>query len=153
MRDPDSTSSEFVRRASALAEQAEHLYSRTKQRNEALTSARETALRAVGEAASVDQSVRATVDAGGMLTDLVLTSEALRQKPGDLADKVIAVAQDAAAKARGTVRQLYAALESEGILRESPVLLPEPAPRAVARSQHVGDDQDRTTSVLRAEDW
>jgi hypothetical protein len=153
MRDPASTSGDFVARAAALADQAEHLYSRTKLRNEAIATTREAALRTVGEAAAADQSVRATVDAGGMLTNLVLTPAALKLSPADLADQVVMIAQDAAAKARGTVRHLYADLESEGIVRESPLLLPEPQPHAVTRPRHFVDEQDRTASVLRAEDW
>jgi YbaB/EbfC DNA-binding family len=116
-------------RARQLSAEATHLYGVTKRRKEALLTAKEQALKATGEAESRDGSVRATVDAGGMLIDLTLTAEALRMKPGDLAGLVTTVTQQAAARAREAVRQTYDSLRNEGIVRGIPVLLPEPTPQ------------------------
>lgn len=117
-------------RARQLTAEAEHLYSVTKRRKEALRTAKEQALKATGEAASPDGSVRATVDAGGMLTDLVLSAKALRADPHDLATLVTTVTQQAAARARAAVREVYEPLRGEGVVRGMPVLLPGPAPEA-----------------------
>jgi hypothetical protein len=122
MTDPSLTE-----RARQLSAEAEHLYGVTRRRKEALRAAKEQALKVTGEASSPDGSVRATVDAGGMLTDLALTAKALRTT--DLAGVITTVTQDAAARARAAVREMYEPLRGEGIVREMPVLLPEPAPR------------------------
>lgn len=119
-------SGDLTERARQLSAEAEHLHSVTKRRKETEVAARKQALAVTGEAASPDGSVRVTADAGGMPTDLVL-------KPGatdanDLAQLVLQVAQQAAARAREAVRAVYEPLEAEGIVRGMPVLLPEPAP-------------------------
>lgn len=128
MTDPSAT--ELTERARHLGAEAEHLYGVTKRRKDAARAARQQALGATGEASS-DGAVRVTVDAGGMLTGLVLTAKALRKGPGDLAGLIAAVARQAAASARAAVRQVYEPLRDEGVVRELPVLLPEstaPAP-------------------------
>jgi YbaB/EbfC DNA-binding family protein len=112
--------------AARLVAEAQHVYSVTKRRKEALRAAEAQALGAMGEAAAADGSVRATVDAAGMLTGLELTPNALRATPEDLAHLVIAVTQQAAAQARGAVRDVYEPLRGEGIVRGVPVLLPPP---------------------------
>jgi hypothetical protein len=127
MTDHDLNFAEIGERARQLSAEAEHLYGVTKRRKEALRAATEQALKATGEAASRDGSVRATVDAGGMLTNLALTAEALRTKPDDLADLIVAVTRQAATLAREAVRETYEPLRNE---RGMPVLLPEPAPRS-----------------------
>lgn len=122
------TDQELTERAGQLAAEAQHLYGVTKRRKEALRAAKEHALNVTGEAAAPDGSVRATVDAGGMLTDLVFTADALRTAPGDLAGLIVEVAQQAAAGARAAVRETYEPLRNEGIVRGMPVLPPGPAP-------------------------
>lgn len=117
---------EFVEQARELGAQAEHLYGVTKRRKEALRVAEQQALRAAGEAASPDGAVRVTVDAGGMVTDLVLSRDAMRLAPGDLAALVTSVVQEAAGRARAAVRGVYEPLRDEGIVRGLPVLLPAP---------------------------
>lgn len=117
---------ELDERARQLSAEAEHLYSMTKRRKEALRSAEASVRNATGDAASRDGSVRATVDAGGMLTSLVLTPGALRTNPGELAALITEVTQQAAARARADVRQVYEALRGEGVVRNMPSLLPEP---------------------------
>lgn len=129
MTDPSDT--ELTERARQLGAEAEHLYGVTKRRKDAARAARRQALEASGEASSPDGAVRVTVDAGGMLTDLVLTAKALRKDPADLAGLITVVTQQAAASARAAVRKVYEPLRDEGIVRELPVLLPEiaaPAP-------------------------
>ena len=118
---------ELTERAGQLSAEAEHLYGVTKRRKEAVRAATDLALRATGEASSPDGSVRATVDAGGMLTDLVLSPKASRSDPGDLAMLITAVTQQAAARARAAVRESYEELRNEGIVRGVPVLLAGPA--------------------------
>lgn len=133
MTDPSLT--ERVRQLSA---EAEHLYGVTKRRKEALRAAREQALEVTGEASSPDGSVRATVDAGGMLTDLVLTAKALRT--ADLAGLITTVTQEAAGRARAAVRETYEPLRGEGIVRGMPVLLPEPAQPTQPHRQEVEEE-------------
>lgn len=134
MTDPSLTE-----RARQLGAEAEHLYGVTKRRKEALRTAKEQALKVTGEASSPDGSVRATVDAGGMLTDLALTAKALRTT--DLAGLITTVTQEAATRARAAVRETYEPLRGEGIVREMPVLLPELAPQpAQPRRQEVEEE-------------
>lgn len=132
----------LTERARQLAAEAEHLYGVTKRRKEALYAAEKQALETIGEAISPDGSVHATVDAGGMLTSLTLTAEALRSGPGDLAALITTVTQQAAGRARTAVRETYASLRAEGIVRGVPVLLPaspvelpEPARRQEAEEE------------------
>ncbi|GAB1509439.1 YbaB/EbfC family nucleoid-associated protein [Actinophytocola sp. KF-1] len=117
---------ESAERAARLVAEAEHVYSMTKRRKEALRTAEAQALAATGESAAADGSVRVTVDAAGMLTGLVLTPGALRATPEDLARLVVTVSQEAAARARAAVRDVYEPLRGEGIVRGIPVLLPPP---------------------------
>lgn len=141
-------SAELNAQAAQLTERTAHVYSRVHRRNETLAAAREQAVAATGSASSSDGSVRVSVDAGGMLTDLVLAPGALQQNPRQLAAVVVQVAQQAAAVARAAVRDVYAPLQNEGVVREAPVLLPEvaapppvAAPPARPRRQEVADDE------------
>jgi hypothetical protein len=122
--------SELTERAGQLSAEAQHLYSVTKRRKEAVRAATEQALEATGEASSPDGSVRATVDAGGMLTNLELSAKASRTDPGDLAALVTMVTQQAAARARAAVQEVFEGLRNEGVALGVPVLLPGPAPEA-----------------------
>jgi hypothetical protein len=124
-----------IEHARQLSAEAEHLYGVTKRRKEALRVAKEQALAASGEASSPDGSVRATVDAGGMLTNLVFSAKALRAEPRDLAALVITVTQQAAARARAAVHEVYAPLRESGVTRGVPVLLPESAPEVEPLTQ------------------
>lgn len=124
------TEPNLVEQARQLGAEAEHLYSVTKRRREALRAAETQALRATGDAASADGAVRVRVDAGGMVTSLVLAPAALRKDPDELAALVTSVIQEAAGRARAAVRGVYEPLRGEGIVRGTPVLLPAPAPEA-----------------------
>ena len=131
----DPSEDELTERARQLGAEAEHLYGVTKRRKEAARTAERQALGVSGEASSADGAVRVAVDAGGMVTDLVLTAKAMRKEPGDLAGLITAVARQAAARARAAVRQVYEPLRNEGVLRDMPVLLPEPASAAQPRAK------------------
>lgn len=149
-------SEELNRRAAELTGRAADLYSRVHRREETLRVARERAVAATGEASSPDGSVRVTVDAGGMVTGLDLAPSAPASDPSRLAALVVRVAQEAAGRARAAVRAVYTPLQREGVLRDAPVLLPEPSPAHQAppprpRPQPRDDDFDRP--VLRDEGW
>lgn len=141
------TDPSVIERARQLSAEAEHLYGVTKRRKEALRVAKEQALKITGEASSPDGSVRATVDAGGMLTDLVLTDKARRM--ADLADVITTVTQEAAARARAAVRETYEPLRGEGIVRGVPVLLPGPAPQQPRRQEVEEEASYEERSITR----
>ncbi|MBB5807801.1 hypothetical protein F4560_007569 [Saccharothrix ecbatanensis] len=152
-----NSSEELNRRAAQLTEQAAHLYSRVHRRNETLRAARERAIAATGEASSPDGSVRVSVDAGGMLTGLELAPSALGQDPRRLAALVVGIAQEAAGRARAAVRDVYTPLQNEGVVREAPVLLPEPPTRPPTppppSSRPQPRDADFDGPVMRDEGW
>jgi YbaB/EbfC DNA-binding family len=144
------TNREFIERAGQLSAEAEHLYSFSKRRKETLGTARERAIKITAEAASADGTIRATVDVGGMLAKLVVAPEALGR---ELADRITAVVQEAAAKARAAVGEVYAPLRAEGVVRDMPVLLPEPevppVPRVVVESDEELSFEDRPSVLGR----
>jgi hypothetical protein len=133
---------ELNERARQLGAEAEHLYGVTKRRKEALRMAEASARGATGDAASRDGSVRAAVDAGGMLTSLVLTPGALRMDPTELAALITEVTQQAAARARADVRHVYESLHGEGVVRNVPNLLPAPELAPPARPPRKEYDEE-----------
>ena len=143
---------ELTERARQLSAEAAHLYEVTRHRKEAVRVAERQALDAGGEATSPDGAVRVTVDAGGMLTGLVLTAKALRRQPGDLAGLITEVTQQAAASARAAVRQVYEPLREEGILREMPLLLPSPPVPARPRKDYEEEASFEERWVTRRSD-
>ncbi|MDQ3785614.1 MAG: YbaB/EbfC family nucleoid-associated protein [Actinomycetota bacterium] len=152
MNDDAPGFAELDERARQLSAEAQHLYSITKRRKEALRSAEERARSATGEAVSQDGSVHASVDAGGMLTGLVLTPAALRKSPGELASLVTEVTRQATARARADVRQVYESLRDEGVLRSVPSLLPEPdvrQPPRARREEHEEEASYEERSITR----
>lgn len=140
----DSGYAELTERARQLGAEAEHLFSVTKRRREAVAAATEHALAVTGEAASSDGSVRVTVDAGGMLTELVFSSAALSVAPADLARLVTTVTQKAAARARSAARETFGPLRESGVVRGMPVLLPEPMaePEPPAKPRRRASDEE-----------
>ncbi|HEY4460518.1 MAG TPA: YbaB/EbfC family nucleoid-associated protein [Pseudonocardiaceae bacterium] len=73
------------------------------------------ALSTTGEAASHDGTVRATVDATGVLTALSFTPSLFdRSTPDKLARTVVATVQAAAAQARGKAAEAFQSLRSDG---------------------------------------
>ncbi|MGH3861251.1 YbaB/EbfC family nucleoid-associated protein [Actinokineospora sp.] len=152
MTDQQHTAAELAQRATAITEQAEQIYSRTLTRKETLRSTRDAATRVTAEAKSGDRSVRATVDAGGMVTELALTHQALAMSPDDLAAVIIGVAQEAAGKARESVYGMYVALQNEGMIRELPVLPPAVKPTPSERPV-VENDRDESRSGFMVDEW
>ncbi|WP_053716213.1 YbaB/EbfC family nucleoid-associated protein [Saccharothrix sp. NRRL B-16348] len=147
-------SDELNRRAGELTARAADLYSRVHRREETLRAARERAVAATGEASAPDGSVRVTVDAGGMVTGLELAPSALASNPARLAALVVRVAQEAAGQARAAVREVYTPLQREGVLRDAPVLLPEPtSPRVAPPPRPRPRDDDFERPVLRDDGW
>lgn len=73
------------------------------------------ALAVTGEASSRDGSVRAVVDATGVVTSLVFAPSSFeRSTPEKLAQTAVATIQSAAAKARATVSETLAPIRAEG---------------------------------------
>ena len=158
MSSPELNADALNARAAQLTAQSEELYSRVHRRNETLAAARAQAIGMTGSASSPDGAVRATVDAGGMLTGLVLTPAVQQLNVRQLAALVVSVTQEAAAQARGAVRLVYSPLQNEGVVRDMPVLLPEaapappPAPAAPVR-RPVHRDEDFSGPVMKDEGW
>lgn len=156
MTDPGSLAAQ----AGQLVEQASFLSDRARRRLEAVQSTRESALASVGEASTPDGSVRATVDAGGMLTGLVLAPAALQQNPRQLTAAILRTAQQAASAARAGVRQAYTRLENEGLVKHMPLLLPEvsvappvSAPPPPVRRRSMADDDEFGGPVMKEHGW
>jgi DNA-binding protein YbaB len=76
--------------------------------------AQQDALRSTGESTSQDGSVRAVVDATGVLTSLVIAPTAFEKTtPARLAQTVVATAQAAAAQARGRMSTALASVRAD----------------------------------------
>ncbi|WP_447004299.1 YbaB/EbfC family nucleoid-associated protein [Saccharothrix isguenensis] len=107
-----------------------------------------------GSATSPDGSVTAVVDAKGALSDLVLTDNAYRLRPAQLAESILRTTRDAAAKAaEGAYRTLSPVLpagtDPEALLRGTADLRPEEIrpedvrpPEPPRRRPVVDDDED-----------
>lgn len=154
MTDPGSLTDQ----ARQLTEQASYLSDRARRRMEAVRSTRESALASTGEASAPDGSVRVVVDAGGMLTGLVLAPAALQQNPRQLATSILQVTQEAATAARAGVRQAFTRLENEGLVKHMPLLLPEvsvapPVSPPPVRRRPVVDDDEFGGPVMKEQGW
>jgi hypothetical protein len=137
--------------ASGLSQHSAQLVAAAQRRAEAAANA-EAQVRAISAtAASSDGGVRATVDAGGMLTSLFVASNP------ELARRIVEAVQQAAAQARAQARRVYEPLHAKGLLRDPPLLLPEPVPAQPAapqaRPRRQFDDQEELRGVLRDEPW
>lgn len=150
-------SAEINARAAQITERAAHLHTNAARRRATLDAARTQAVGVTGSASSPDGAVRATVDAGGMLTGLVLTPAVQQLNVRQLGDLVLRTAQEAAAQARGAVREVYRPLQNEGVVRDMPVLLPEPAPAPVPSPPPVQrpapPEDDFSGPVMKEEGW
>ncbi|WP_434449582.1 YbaB/EbfC family nucleoid-associated protein [Lentzea sp. E54] len=152
-------SAEINARAAQVTEHAAHLHTRAARRRATLDAARDQAVGVTGTASSPDGAIRATVDAGGMLTGLVLAPSVQQLNVRQLAAALVQVAQEAAAQARGAVREVYTPLRNEGVVRDMPVLLPEtapapsPAPPAPVRRRPAAAEDDFSGPVLKEEGW
>ncbi|MEU4446755.1 YbaB/EbfC family nucleoid-associated protein [Actinosynnema sp. NPDC050801] len=148
-------------RAAALQEATGERLSRMKRRNEALLQAQSRMRSTTATATSPDNAVQATVDSGGMLIDLRVSPTAR----GDIARLVLDTAQRAAAQIRSETHRLHEQLRAEGVLRDIPLLPPQPTspppsgsalPRsAPSRPKPASrdDDDDEPRAVLRDESW
>jgi hypothetical protein len=151
-------SAEINARAAQVTAHAAHLHTQAARRRATLDAAREQAVGVTGSASSPDGAVRATVDAGGMLTGLVLAPSVQQLNVRQLAALVLQVSQEAAAQARGAVREVYTPLRKEGVVRDMPVLLPETAPApppAVSAPvrRPVQREEDFSGPVMKDESW
>jgi hypothetical protein len=108
----------------ALAErvnaQSDHLRAKTSQRRLAREWAEKEVAAVRGTAASGDGLVRATVDNAGVLLELELSPLARRAGAVDLGLVITSVVQQAAARARNQVREVYSTLQNEGVIKALP---------------------------------
>jgi DNA-binding protein YbaB len=99
---------------SALHAEADSTMARLKDRMANIQQAQQQALQATGEASSRDGSVRAKVDATGVVTALTLSPTVFeRSTPEKLAQTLVATLQSAAAQARAELAAGMAPTEPE----------------------------------------
>jgi DNA-binding protein YbaB len=118
-------------RVGELRGQADEVLASLRARLDAVGHAQATALRTTGEATSRDGSVRAVVDATGVVTALVFAQSAFdRGTPETLAQATVATIQAAAAKARAEVARTLAPVRTPGagILAAAARAFPELSP-------------------------
>lgn len=112
--------------ASQLQAELEESLTTSARRRQARQWAEQQEAEVLGNAASEDGGVRATVDRGGMLLDLKISPMTLGQDPDMVADRVRHVVRKATADARTRVRQVYTSLQSEGLINNLPRFLLDP---------------------------
>lgn len=96
-------------------EQIDSVVAELRSRAARIRESQAVALSATGEAASHDGTVRATVDATGVLTALNFTPSLFdRSTPDKLARTIVATVQAAAAQARGKAADAFQSLRSDG---------------------------------------
>lgn len=94
------------------------------------------------QAISPDRSVEVTVDAGGVLTDLHLTPEAMRRTPEQLSRSIVDAVQAAAGRAQQQTEALAAPVDTVlDDLPDFPDLTPEAASLSDIRAFFRGDDE------------
>ena len=114
MTEPWLTPEEREARVSELQTEADETMAGLRARMAAVQQAQQTALSGTGEATSQDGSVRATVDATGVVTALAFSDGAFQKStPDRLAAATVATIQEAAAQARARMQQTLAPLTSE----------------------------------------
>lgn len=98
------------------------------------------------QAYSPDRTVEVTVDAGGVLTDLHLTAEAVRRTPEQLSRSIVDAVQAAAARARQQTEALAAPVDAVlDDLPDYPDLAPEAAGLHEIRSFFRGENSGAPT--------
>jgi DNA-binding protein YbaB len=118
MTEPGLTPEERAARVGELQGEADDVMGNLRAKLAAVAQAQQTALAATGEATSQDGSVRVTVDATGVVTDLQFSDTAFQKStPQRLAAATIATIQSAATKARGQLQQSLAPLTDVSALR------------------------------------
>lgn len=94
------------------------------------------------QAISPDRSVEVTVDAGGVLTDLHLTSEAMRRSPEQLSRSIVDAVQAAAGRAQQQTEALAAPVDTVlDDLPDYPDIAPEAAALRDIRAFFRSDDE------------
>ena len=97
-------------------------------------------------ASSPDRSVEVTVDAGGVLTDLHLTTAALRHTPEQLSRSIVDAVQAAAHRAQQQTEALATTVDADlDDLPDYPDLTTEAASRHEIRAYFRGDGKDSST--------
>lgn len=115
MTEPGLTPEQRVAEVAELRGQADTVMSDLKAKLAAVRESQGRALAVTGESTSRDGSVRATVDATGVVTRLTFAPSAFeRSTPDKLAQTAVATIQAAAAKARASVSETLAPLTAEG---------------------------------------
>lgn len=115
MTEPGLTPEQREARVSELQGEADEVMAGLRDRMAAVAQAQQTALSGTGEATSRDGSVRVTVDATGVVTALAFDDTAFQKStPERLAAATVATIQEAAAQARGRMRETLAPLTSVG---------------------------------------
>lgn len=138
-----------------LVAQSQFLLEKAIRRRDSLQAADRQAVTETGEATSPDGLVRARVDAGGMLTSLFLAPGVRQLDPRELAALITTVTQQAAAQPRAAIRRTFTQLHNEGLVKQMPALLPEPAaPAPPARPRRPEPREEETDRpIMRDEGW
>jgi YbaB/EbfC DNA-binding family len=124
--EPGLTPVERVGRVRELRQEADAAITAYRSRIVAAGQARERALAVTGEARSRDGSVRAEVDATGVVTGLTLGPGARNGTPETLATTIVATIQEAAARARTAMADAMAPLRAGGeATRSATAAVPE----------------------------
>jgi DNA-binding protein YbaB len=143
MTEPGLTPEERAARVSALQIEADEAMAGLRTRMAAVAQAQQTALSGTGEATSRDGSVRVTVDATGVVTQLAFSDTAFQKStPERLAAATVATVQEAAAQARARMQQTLAPLtsESQGALAAARRNVPGLAGLTVPEVPHTATD-------------
>jgi hypothetical protein len=90
-----------------------------------------------------------------MLTSLFLAPGVRQLDPRELAALITAVTQQAAAGPRAALRHTYTQLHNEGLVKQMPSLLPEPAPPAPPVRPRRPEPREEETDrpIMRDEGW
>src|SRR6266498_4101108 len=113
MTEPGLTPEQREARVAELRSDADEAMAGLHAKMAAVQQAQSAALSATGQATSRDGSVRVTVDATGVVTALEFAPSAFQKStPERLGAATVATIQEAAAKARGQMRETLAPLTS-----------------------------------------
>ena len=149
MTEPDLSVEQREARVAQLRQDADGAMTELRAKLAGVRAAQEQALATTGEATSRDGSVRATVDATGVVTSLVFAPSAFqRSTPEKLAQATVATIQTAAAQARAQVSATLAPVREEG----SGVLAAAAGGMSELRAARLGVPEVPRTAVDPAED-
>jgi DNA-binding protein YbaB len=149
MTEPDLSVEQREARVAQLRQEADGAMTELRAKLAGVRAAQEQALATTGEATSRDGSVRATVDATGVVTSLRFApSPFQRSTPEKLAQATVATIQAAAAQARAQVSATLAPVREEG----SRVLAAAAGGMSELRAARLGVPEVPRTAVDPAED-